>query len=164
MSQSLKPLHYFAYGSNMNPARVDQRKLETVGEPIAGVLRNYELKFNKISRRRKGTASANIVPSFGASVKGVMYELSESLAIESMDRFENAPADYAREVVLVHVQPSESDQRHDRVVAAWTYIAKPHAMSDEVKPTREYMGHLLASPFLNAEEHSQLQAIECFDD
>lgn len=164
MSARLQPLHYFAYGSNMNPARVAQRRLATVGVPQAGELDNFALRFNKISRYREGGASANIVAKTGCVVTGVLYELEESQAIEAMDRFENAPADYAREVVFVRTLANEDGQEIGSLLAAWTYIAKLHAMRDDLRPSKEYIRHLLASPFISGEDAAKLRAIKCLDD
>ena len=162
MSQRLSPLYYFAYGSNMNPARVAMRKLAVEGDPEAGTLHNYELRFNKISRYRPGAASANIVPRFGCSVTGVLYRLQRSQDIKSMDVFENSPADYAREAVFVHAN-IDAPERESRVIAAWTYVAKPHAIDDSLRPTREYVGHLLASPFITTSERKRLMALRYHD-
>ncbi|MCY4127708.1 MAG: gamma-glutamylcyclotransferase [Gammaproteobacteria bacterium] len=162
MSQRLAPLHYFAYGSNMNPERVTYRKLSTKGVPEPGLLHNYELRFNKISRYRVGAASANIAPVFGCSVAGVLYRLTSSSVIKSMDVFENSPEDYAREVVFVHTY-RDTPEVEVRLVPAWTYVAKPHAIDDSLRPTREYVGHLLASPFMTESERTRLLALDCHD-
>ena len=164
MNQRLSPLYYFAYGSNMNPDRVAERKLDTTGNPIPGVLHNFDLRFNKISRYRKGAASANIVPVFGGTVSGVLYRLSSSQDIKSMDVFENSPEDYAREAVFVHVSQESAHDGETTVVSAWTYIAKPHAIDDRLRPTREYVGHILASPFMTSFERERLQTLEFHDD
>ncbi len=162
MSQRIEPLHYFAYGSNMNPERVLARKLPTVGNPEPATLKNYELCFNKISRYRVGAASANITPMFGCSVVGVLYRLTSTRAIKSMDPFENSPEDYAREAVFVHLgHDARSDEA--KLITAWTYIAKPHAIDDTLRPTREYVGHLLASPFMTEIERTRLLALEFHD-
>ena len=162
MSQRLVPLHYFAYGSNMNPERVASRKLPTTGDPEPGLLHNFELRFNKISRYRVGAASANIAPAFGCSVSGVLYRLTSSNVIKSMDVFENSPEDYAREIVFVHAN-QKTPEVEARLIPAWTYVAKPHAIDDTLRPTREYVGHLLASPFMTARERTRLLALDYHD-
>lgn len=162
MNQRLEPLHYFAYGSNMNPERVAERKLSTTGKPEPGRLHNYELRFNKISRYRVGAASANIVPAFGCSVVGVLYRLTNAHVINSMDVFENSPEDYSREVVFVHTNQDTPDVEA-RLIPAWTYVAKTHAIDETLRPTREYVGHLLASPFMTSSERIRLLALEFHD-
>lgn len=146
----------------MNPERVASRKLAIEGNPESGLLHNYELRFNKISRYRNGAASANIVPAFGCLVAGVLYRLRRPQDIKSMDVFENSPEDYAREVVFVHTS-GEDSAGNARVIAAWTYVAKPHAIDDTLLPTREYVGHLLASPFMKTSERNRLLALQYHD-
>ena len=159
----LDPTHYFAYGSNMNPERVRKRKLPIQGHPMAARLFNFALKFNKISRMRPGTASANVVPELCTHTDGVLYELLDSDSIEVMDPFENSPADYAREAVVVYTSESQDPAGFKNAVLAWTYIAKEHAIQDGLRPTREYLGHLLASPFLVDTDRRQLEQVVCFD-
>ncbi len=56
---------YFAYGSNMDAARLFDQRLAPKGVPrgerIAGRLDGWQLAFDKPSRRLKGGAAANIV-------------------------------------------------------------------------------------------------------
>ncbi|MBD3645978.1 MAG: gamma-glutamylcyclotransferase, partial [Pseudomonadales bacterium] len=66
--------YYFAYGSNMNPARVEYRGLR-VEDYEGGVLHDYELAFNKRSVKHKGAASANVMAIQGGRVEGVIYKL-----------------------------------------------------------------------------------------
>ena len=54
----MSDVHYFAYGSNMNPERVTARGVEYI-EILSGHLFGYELVFNKYSKKREGSA-ANI--------------------------------------------------------------------------------------------------------
>jgi hypothetical protein len=61
--------YYFACGSNMNPVRVEQRKMAFV-DPVAGVLIDYELCFNKRSQKYSGAASANVMVKSGAATEG----------------------------------------------------------------------------------------------
>lgn len=164
MNQLLSPVYYFAYGSNMNPQRVRERELAIIGEPLNGFLENFELRFNKISRYRPGSGAANICAKHGAQIHGVAYQLTEAAAIESMDYFERSPEDYAREVVFVRIENDANDEQNRRTVPAWTYIAKPHVVDETLKPTRGYMAHLLASPFMTDSERSKLQQVTCLDD
>ncbi|MDZ7686172.1 MAG: gamma-glutamylcyclotransferase family protein [Gammaproteobacteria bacterium] len=64
--------YYFAYGSNMNPERVEWREMPFV-ELHGGVLRDYRLVFNKRSAKYPGTASANVVASPDDRVEGALY-------------------------------------------------------------------------------------------
>ena len=101
-------IHYFAYGSNMNPARVRERGLEVTaycGASLEGV----RLVFDKVSRRHPNFAHANIVYAPGERVEGVLYRLASAAEILKMDPFERAPWNYGRDAVLVRVtRPSSA--------------------------------------------------------
>ena len=68
--------YYFAYGSNMNPARVVARIGET-RRAVHGWLEEHRLSFDKASRV-EGIAHANVQPAPGERVEGVLYELLEA--------------------------------------------------------------------------------------
>src|SRR5271168_4899815 len=100
---------YFAYGSNMSTAQMRARVGE-VAEDRTGVLKNYELVFNK--KVRGGTAAANIRPAQGSVVHGVLYKISDS-SYRNLDRFEGAPVHYRRIQIEVldaggHTLPAEA--------------------------------------------------------
>jgi gamma-glutamylcyclotransferase len=103
---------YFAYGSNLNSAQFRTRAGMVLEESI-GELKGYELRFNK--KVRGGTASANIQPASGKSVRGVLYQISES-AYRNLDRYEGAPVHYRR----IEVQVTAADGHN---VPAQAYIA-----------------------------------------
>lgn len=110
-------LHYFAYGSNMNPARVRERGLEVMaccGASLEGV----RLVFDKVSRRHPNFAHANIVYAPGERVEGVLYRLASAAEILKMDPFERAPWNYGRDAVLVRVtRPSPAGEARASVAA-----------------------------------------------
>jgi hypothetical protein len=56
----MTPSHYFAYGSNMDPARVVDRRIRFT-QISSAVLADYVLRFNKRSRDQKGAGHANII-------------------------------------------------------------------------------------------------------
>lgn len=146
--------YYFAYGSNMNVARVVARIGET-RSALPGTLRDYELRFDKVSRI-PGIAHANVVPSPGGYVEGALFELSEPAQIERMDPFEGVPRDYLRQSRVIHTARGAID--------AWVYIAVPERTRTALKPAREYLEHLLAGePFLSAEYHARLARVEAID-
>jgi hypothetical protein len=72
------PACYFAYGSNMNPARVRGRGL-AVHAIEAACLRGYQLAFDKAADADSG--HANIVYAPAATVEGVLYHLAGAQAI-----------------------------------------------------------------------------------
>jgi gamma-glutamylcyclotransferase len=143
---------YFAYGSNMNPARVEQRRMR-FEDCFGGVLQDYRLAFNKRSVKYPGAASANVVPHSGGEVEGVLYRLSHPSQIEVMDPYEGYPVRYSRYRLPV-VRASE-------VVEAWVYIANREFIVEGLRPARWYLDHLLAArPHLSDDYFAGLAATE----
>lgn len=79
--------YYFAYGSNMNPARMRSRGLQ-FDEALAGQLRGFALCFNKRAHDRPERSYANIRYQRDGVVEGVLYRLSHADEIRKMDPFE----------------------------------------------------------------------------
>ena len=145
---------YFAYGSNMNPQRMAERGMQTRFTQAA-VLRDWQLCFNKRCPITQGTAYANIVPSAGDVVPGVLYELSSVDVIRRMDPFENWPERYRRETLQVQVAGGS--------VETWVYIANGEWQQDGLRPQRWYLNHLLSGrPWLPAEHYQMLRSTPCF--
>jgi len=101
---------YFAYGSNMNPARRLARGLE-FEQRVLGVIPGFQMQFNKAAVGKPGIAYANIVYQAGEQIEGVLYQLSSTDAIEQMDQFEGSPIRYSREVFPV--------QAESKIIPAW---------------------------------------------
>ncbi len=83
---------YFAYGSNMSRATMQQRAGQIL-DAQPGRLENYALVFNK--KVRGGSAEANIQAARGETVYGVLYKISES-ALRALDRATAVPEHYRR--------------------------------------------------------------------
>ncbi|MFC3283135.1 gamma-glutamylcyclotransferase family protein [Litchfieldella rifensis] len=146
--------YYFAYGSNMNPARVEAR-IGATRRAMAGVLEDHELRFDKASRI-PGIAHANVASRQGARVEGALFRLSEPAQIELMDPYEGYPHDYQRQRRTIVTA--------EGAIEAWVYIAVPERTRPALKPAREYLAHLLAGePFLSADYHARLRAVEAVD-
>ncbi|MBW6391726.1 MULTISPECIES: gamma-glutamylcyclotransferase family protein [Halomonadaceae] len=142
---------YFAYGSNMNVARVEAR-IGATRRAMAGVLHDHVLRFDKASRVA-GIAHANVVPTAGERVEGALFELLEPAQIERMDPFEGYPHEYQR-----HRLPIVTAEG---AIEAWVYIAAPGTTAQALKPAREYLDHLLAGePFLSSDYHRRLARVE----
>jgi gamma-glutamylcyclotransferase (GGCT)/AIG2-like uncharacterized protein YtfP len=94
----------FAYGSNMDPAQIQQRcpGAQKVG---VGVLRGYGLCFPRLSHTR-GCGVASIEPVAEQEVWGVVYQLTAA-ALAALDHFEGYRADGRAE-----------DNRYNRVAIA----------------------------------------------
>jgi hypothetical protein len=131
---------YFAYGSNMNPARLaDQRLKESavqMGPRIGGRLDGWRLVFNKIARQPAGAAAGNIVEAPGEIVHGTLNRMPDA-GLAVLDIWEGVAGGHYRRQTVPVVRADTG-----ATVEAVTYIAlKVGAM---LKPTREYLGHLLA--------------------
>ena len=131
---------YFAYGSNMNPARLKER-LEPegvgIGVRIGGRLEGWQLRFNKARRGAPANGAANIRPASGGVVHGTLNEMpAQGLIV--LDRFEGvATRQYRREIVPVVRADTGA------LIEATTYVAL-NTGSDSLLPLREYLAHLLA--------------------
>lgn len=146
--------YYFAYGSNMNPARVEAR-IGATRSVMAGTLEDHELRFDKASRI-PGIAHANVARRPGARVEGALFRLSDPVQIELMDPYEGFPYDYQRQRRAIVTA--------EGVIEAWVYIAVPERTRPALKPAREYLAHLLAGePFLSSDYHARLRAEEAVD-
>jgi len=147
---------YFAYGSNMNPERVRSRGLG-VRRAIAGWLPGCEMVFNKQSKDHPDCGHANLVRTPADSAyqhvgvaEGVLYELSDESMMLRMDPFERAPINYSRERIFV--------QSEYGPIATWTYFANPALLSDNLRPSQEYLAHLLAGkPYLSQAYYNRLK-------
>lgn len=147
---------YFAYGSNMNPARVEGRKMGFRGA-VAGTLAGFALHFNKRSSVHAGMASANVMRLDGGEVEGVLYELTEPDQILQMDPFEGYPKRYIREACAVHTVSGP--------IEAWVYIATEQWITEGLCPARWYLDHLLAGrDFLSDSYFETLSRTQCLPD
>ncbi len=149
--------HYFAYGSNMNPARMRARGLH-FSTAEAAVLANFRLRFNKQSHCRPEVSYANIEPALGSRVEGVLYALEDSDAIGKMDHFEGTPVRYSRERLRIHT-PGRGAAASE---VAWVYLANPAYINNQLMPEQNYLAHLLAGEaFLSAEYLAWLHEHDC---
>lgn len=151
---------YFAYGSNMNRARlVDDRlgpKGVAVGERICGRLDGWRLAFNKRGRARPGAGAGNIVPAAGEQVFGTLNAMAAG-GLDVLDHWEGvAGGHYERRTVPVVRTDSGA------TVQAVTYVAL--LVGEGLRPTREYLGHLLAGrDLLPADYWAWLKATATLD-
>ena len=130
---------YFAYGSNMSRARLDERlqpKGVTLGQRLGGRLDGWRLTFDKVARAPMGSGAGNIVLASGAVVHGSLNELPEA-GFDVLDVFEGvAGGHYERRLVpVVRADTGET-------VEAVTYVAL--RVGEGLRPTRAYLAHLLA--------------------
>ena len=121
---------HFAYGSNMNRAQMLSRTGKILEEHNAS-LPNFEVRFNK--KVRGGTAGANIQPSPGKTVHGVLYKIEEG-SMRSLDRYEGVPDHYRR--IEVQVTPEGGQP-----VPAQIYIAQK--VEKGLRPSAPYLQAML---------------------
>ena len=151
---------YFAYGSNMSALRLFEERLKPEGVPagerIAGRLDDWRLAFNKRGRTPVGAGAGNIVLAPGAVVHGTL-NLLPAKGFEVLDRYAGvAWGHYERRIVPV--------LRGDTgvTIEAITYVAL--LTGEDLRPTRDYLGHLLAGrDLLPADYFRQLSETPTLD-
>lgn len=148
--------YYFAYGSNMNPARMQDRGLR-IEQALSGHLPGFALCFNKRAHDHPGRAYANIRHQHGCVVEGVLYRLVDPHEIFKLDHFEGTPVYYSRERLAVQTEQGP--------IAAWVYIANPFWRSEGLAPSRSYLENLLAGrAYLSTNYWAALASTVALDD
>ncbi|MFH8086652.1 MAG: gamma-glutamylcyclotransferase family protein [Candidatus Aenigmatarchaeota archaeon] len=148
-------MKYFAYGSNMNPERMRNRRVKFLKREHA-ILKGYKLVFNKISTKNPMEGYANIIEDDKEVVEGVLYEMKED-ELKNLDEFEGYPNHYTRKKVNVILENGQT-------VEAITYIAKPDKTREGLKPSKEYLKHLLKGCDLLSKEYCEkLRKVETLD-
>ncbi|OHV10048.1 hypothetical protein BH688_10040 [Kushneria phosphatilytica] len=146
--------YYFAYGSNMNLARMNARVGETRAA-LAARLSGWRLTFDKAARI-EGVAHANVTPDSQAVVEGVLHELTHPEQIELMDPYEGHPDQYRRRI--------ESLETEHGMLRGWVYVALPEKVESGRLPAQEYMAHLLAGkPWLSPGYYEALRQQPCVE-
>ena len=79
-------MFYFAYGSNMDPRQMKMRCPSSRFDCVA-LLPDHKISFTLRSKRRR-CGVANIVPSTGGEVFGVLYQINGSRDWEVLDAAE----------------------------------------------------------------------------
>ena len=150
----MSDVHYFAYGSNMNPERVTARGIK-YSEILSGHLFGYELVFNKYSNKREGSA-ANIARCANEVTEGVLYLLADAEQITKMDPFEGFPIHYTRKQLSIVTDSGSAN--------AWVYIANRSFVKENLLPPRWYLNHLLGGrEFLSKQYYKKLLDVRCLE-
>ncbi len=138
--------YYFAYGSNMNPDRMNDRQLNVV-DKCAGQVRDLTLRFDKKDGASFGHASVHF--SRNSIVEGVLYRLNDVGEVKKLDVYETTPILYSRDLFAVECEWG--------VIYAWVYIANNAALGKKLNPEPWYLDHLLAGkPWLTDEYYQFL--------
>lgn len=125
---------YFAYGSNMDVARMLTRNAPFTRR-IKGRVGGHRLVFNKISDSNPGFGFANIIPEQGYDVMGVLYEVNADGLLQ-LDKYEGVRGGhYFRCQMSVSMDDGTT-------VEATVYLAHPNKVEDGLLPTASYMDHL----------------------
>ncbi|MCB9883762.1 MAG: gamma-glutamylcyclotransferase [Planctomycetes bacterium] len=130
-----RTLYYFAYGSNMDPARFERR----VGHPRSvrrAELPNHRLRF-AANVQSEGGGGAVIDAAVESTVDGVLFEITEE-QLAAMDREEFDPSRDTAGLGLrkrVHVETAEG------VVAAEVYTITDDGRHAAPSPT--YLAHIV---------------------
>lgn len=126
---------YFGYGSNLWIDQMNRRCPESTLVGI-GHLKDWKWIIN-------GRGYANIVPSLGDIVYGLMYELSESDEA-SLDKSEGVPIAYVKEVLpvtftpLIH-GPSTTDSHTSNGIMRDALVYIDYQRTEESVPKTEYI-------------------------
>lgn len=128
-------MYYFAYGSNMSLKRMIDRGLNPKNQEVA-FLDNYKFLINKKSYKDPNIGYANVKPSNGDVVEGVLYEISNS-DIKLLDKYEGFPKHYNKETLYLR-------RYNGYFVESVVYIANDNWTSPEqLKTTNEYKNYIL---------------------
>ena len=102
---------YFAYGSNMDPAQMDDRCPGAICLGIA-VLTGWVLTFAG-SSRRWGGGVATVTPSTNSRtrVPGVLWEITDK-HLGALDGYEGHPAAYTRLQLTTHAAAGRPTEAH----------------------------------------------------
>lgn len=126
----------FCYGSNMNQKRMIERGVVFTDMKSAKLF-NYELKFNKVSKKQG--AVANIVYKKDSIVEGILYNVD---SLDLLDKHEGYPNHYNRFFINI-----------DNIMA-YVYICEnSQYLQEGLKPKQEYLNHLLEGKNYMSEEY-----------
>ena len=139
-------MKYFAYGSNMDPERMKERGID-FSKRVHAILKGWRLKFNKVASRNPDEGYANIEMDDGGVVEGILYTIKNS-DIEKLDRYEGYPIHYKKLKVKVRLYSGEDEE-------AITYVANPDKVREGLKPSKDYLNHLLKGCDLLSEEYCE---------
>lgn len=131
-------MKYFAYGSNCDPAVMEKKQVRYSAAERA-LLDGYRLLFNKRSLRKnlpEGIGFANINEDSAGQVEGILYEIADE-DLPRLDESERYPDHYTRIDITVKTQ--------NATVPCFTYQAQPDKIETGLRPSRNYLDHILAA-------------------
>ncbi|AFK85861.1 MULTISPECIES: gamma-glutamylcyclotransferase family protein [Thermoanaerobacterium] len=135
---------YFAYGSNMDKERMEERGVN-FSERKHGFIKGWKLVFNKVASENPIKGYANIEKDDNDIVEGVLYQIEKD-GLEILDKKEGVPNHYIKEKLEVWLE-------NEGKVLAYVYIANKDKVKDGLKPSQEYLNHLLKGCDLLSEKY-----------
>ncbi len=152
-----KSRYYFAYGSNLNPERMNSRVNKVLSAQPA-TLCGYRLVFNK-QASQPGETYANLEWDPLAQTEGVLYEITPD-ELNHLDEFEGvANHHYYRKTLPVYLRARRPTQ-----VEAEVYLACEQRICEGF-PQRGYLNHLLKGEhFLNKSYLQFLKQVTCMNE
>lgn len=150
-------LLYFAYGSNMHPARLRSR-IGPCEAVEAGRLTGHRLAFHKRGRDGSGKCDAHRTRVPGHVVHGVIYRIGRAQKL-ILDRVEGVGRGYESVTTTVHGDGGERE--------AVLYRAQPAHIEPAARPFAWYHALVLAGARyhgLPADYIEHIAAVEAMDD
>ena len=129
---------YFAYGSNMNPERMQERGVP-FDQCLPATLPGHALAFNK---RGQGGAEAyaHAMQEQGQDLPGLLYRVSDR-GMQALDRYEGVHGGHYHRVAMnvdlgkVHGLPSKRTK-------AWVYFAGEAHIEEGLPVSKRYLAHI----------------------
>jgi gamma-glutamylcyclotransferase len=141
-------IYYFAYGSNLHPARLQARVPSAEFVEVA-VLPDRALRFCK--RSVDGSAKCTVVPALGSRTLGAVYRLPVEEK-ELLDRVEGLDQGYDEEWQGLPLS--------DGVVRTFYYVAMPGYLDATLQPYHWYKRLVLAGARYHGFSDAYLAAID----
>ena len=127
---------YFAYGSNMLPGVMESLcdKVTILGR---AKLDDHRLAFTRRAIKT-GSGVADIVPSKGLCVWGVLFEIDKKCLDKRLDLKEGRGFAYDRKEVVVKL---DGNEKYEKSAITYNVIEPKHS---EIAPSSEYLNKLIA--------------------
>jgi gamma-glutamylcyclotransferase len=145
----MAPILYFAYGSNLHPARLAVRapSARFIG---TGCWPGHRLAFHKIGQDGSAKCDAPVAPQPSDRVHGAIYELADA-DLERLDRIEGVGTGYDRELVALDGDVGP--------LTANVYLARQEWVDPGLRPFDWYQLLVLAGAEYHSFPDSYLAAI-----
>lgn len=127
---------YFAYGSNLNPERMQNRGIEPRFVARARAP-GYVTGFPRSSR--EGGGVAGLIPSAKETAEGALYLVTDD-DLTALDFYEEVPRSYHRAPLLVSVTLGSGRRAALPRLCVITYGALPGVAA---VPSRDYLDHII---------------------